>query len=191
MSPEALPDEPTPDEKAWYERDRIMRGRTGAFLNKLQKYELGRAIINGQFDRINLMGYILPLDLEDNSHLIIFEDGYMAVTQADMEVKECGDIYRERMRRNIADYLTSERRPVNIIHFINLHPLGPGARRVGNVLFTNEIGKSVDKFKDAASEALTVIRQNLRKRRKILIQTTEAVRDTIDSLTLTGVGFFE
>ncbi|KKU03842.1 MAG: hypothetical protein UX88_C0026G0006 [Candidatus Woesebacteria bacterium GW2011_GWC2_47_16] len=190
MSPETSPNGiTTPDEKASYEHYRNMRGHVTELLELFQKHEVGRAIVYRDFGRTSLMGYILPLDPEDNSHLLIFEDGYMAVTQADMEVKECGDIYRERMGRNINDYLTSEKRPANILYFLRLHPSGPGARRVGDVLFTNESSQSAEKFKGVASDALKVVRQNLRGRREILIQTVDTVRQTIGSLATEGVGF--
>jgi hypothetical protein len=153
-------------------------------LGSLHKNEVGRAIVSEKFGRRQLLGYILPLDFKNSSHLILFRDGSMAVTEADQEV---GDVYKEKMGRNSKDLVLNEERPTDILRVINAHPKGLGSRNVGRVVAINESMDSIDRFRIDAQRALKVIRHNLEERKQIKMGTTRVVQDTLNSMLGQGI----
>src|SRR3972149_11554936 len=87
-------------------------------LSRLQKNEVGRALVSARYG--GLVGYILPLDLSNDSHLIIFDNGFMAVTHAN-ENPAHRETYRSRTGKNVRDYLVGQERPADILKALDLY----------------------------------------------------------------------
>ena len=170
MSPELPLRELNGEESATHERYRKQKGRLSELLSRLQKNEVGRALV---LDRISLVGYILPLDREDITHLVIFRDGYMAITQSNVLNESDARFYKERFRRNVNDYKIGQERPEDILKNI---------LEGGRIVARNDTREDAPTFKEAAEKALVMARRNLWERRRVLIKTTDPVLDILSSM---------
>lgn len=185
MSAEARDLTPQELEVKEHHRNRISSWQD--LLHRLRKNEVGRGIVIDTFGRNELIGYILPINVSDDSHLIIFRDGFMAVTEADREVEETAAIYRSRTRRSVGDYVVGEERPSDILRELVLHPGGKGARELGRVILTNDSPETASEFEARAEIALELARRNITERKRVVIETTEAVSNVLDSMLGQGI----
>lgn len=185
MSAEAKDLTPQELEVKEHHRNRLSSWRV--LLDRLRKNEVGRGIVIDTFGRNELIGYILPLNASEDSHLIIFRDGFMAITEADKEVEETAAIYRSRTRRSVADYVVGEERPGDILRELVLHPRGKGARELGRVLLTNDSLETANEFEARAEMALELALHNITERKGVVIKTTEAVSNVLDSMLGQGI----
>lgn len=110
----------------------------------------------------------------------------MAVTQAD-RIEEMALLYKERMGKSVKDYVCDTERPTDILKDLIMHPSGRGARRLGSVVLENKSVKTAGEFSQHAERALKLIRHNLVERKKVVIETTEEVSDTLKSMVGEGI----
>lgn len=175
MSPELPLRKLSEEELSVHGRYENQKGHLSELLTRLQKNEVGRALV---LDSISLVGYILPLDTADVRHLVIFRDGYMVITQCGLSDETGLSIYKERFRRNVNDCQIGQERPEDILKNI---------LEGGRIVARNDTLEDETTFKEAAEKALAMARRNLIKRRQVLIKTSDSVLNKLSSMLGKGI----
>jgi hypothetical protein len=110
----------------------------------------------------------------------------MAVTHAHTDSAH-RETYRSRTGKNVRDYLVGQERPADILKALDLYPMATQSVSVGAITATNETQETEIAFKAAAESALELIRRNIVARKKIIIETTDGVSDTLNSMLPEGI----